>query len=288
MAKLYSMTGFGRAVNEADGLRVSSELKSVNGRGLKLSIKAPSSLAARESLLESKLRERLNRGTVTLVLRVQLTDPSAVVAIDEQVVRAYQDVFRRLNLAEDRIPLMPGVIAQNGNDSLGDAEWTTVCETVNAALDDLVAMRSREGEAMSGVVCGLLDNVASLRDSIAERAPAVVLEYQQKLRERIEQLLEGEDRVRLEPEHLAREVALFADRCDVTEEIDRLHAHVTQARELIAKGGDIGRTLEFVAQEMHREVNTIGSKSSDAQLSKLVIRLKSEVAKIKEQVANIE
>lgn len=286
MSTLRSMTGFGAARCESDTLTVSVEAKAVNGRFLKVSLKAPPSLSVHELDLETIAKQKLRRGSVTITVYLQGRTPEAFVAIDETVVRAYQEVFRRLGLPEDRIPTMPGVVAAR-SEPVSDEDWQQVAGAVGDALEQLIAMREREGGALASALGGMLDAIDDLRERVAERSPVVVREYRDKLATRIAALL-GDQEIELDPDALAREVALFADRCDVTEEIDRLAAHVDQARQLLAGGGEVGRKLEFLAQEMHREVNTIGSKSNDIDLSRTVVDLKSTLEKIKEQVANIE
>lgn len=287
---LHSMTGFGAATSESEDLIATVEIKAVNGRFLKVSTKASPRLSRRETELESLVRQRLHRGSLTVSVELQPKDPGDLIAVNEAVARAYQVVFRRLGLAEERIPMLPGVLG-TAQARVSDGDWEVVRRATEDALTALLAMRAREGAALAAVVSGLVDEVETLAIQVAARAPVVVEEYQTKLADRVKTLLKAqvpELGGALDPEQLAREVALYADRCDVTEEIDRLAAHIGQARELIEKGGEAGRSLEFVAQEMHREVNTIGSKSSDVALSKLVVKLKTELEKLKEQLANIE
>lgn len=283
---LHSMTGFGHGAHEADGLSVRVEIKSVNGRFLKVSQRLPNSLAGRENAIESLIKGRIRRGSVTVTVVVDQQDPAALVSVNEEVVRAYQTVFRRLGLSEERIPTLPGVLGGEIA-PLGDDAWKGVEKAVEEALARLIELRQREGRGLAQGLDAILKRIAQGTDQIAARAPAVVLEYQGKLQLRLEKLLEGRD-LPVEPEHLVREVAIMADRSDLTEEIDRLRVHLRRAMELLQSGGEVGRTLEFVAQEMHREVNTIGSKSGDAQIAHLVVDLKGDIEKVKEQVANLE
>jgi len=283
---LCSMTGFGAATRETETATVSAEVRAVNGRFFKVSIKAGPALGSGEAQIEALCKSSLRRGSVSVSVTFRSSEPSALVTVDEAVARAYQAAFRRIGLAEDRIPMLPGVVSA-GQTRLRDEELALVLEAVAAALEQLVVMREREGRALGGAINALLDSVERLRARIIARAPAVVMDAQARLRERVDRLLSGTD-VAVEPDHLAREIALFADRSDVTEELDRLAAHLAQARELVAGGGEVGRSLDFLAQEMHREVNTIGSKSADIELSRDVVALKSELEKIREQVANIE
>jgi uncharacterized protein (TIGR00255 family) len=190
-------------------------------------------------------------------------------------------------LSTDTIPLLAGVIGGNEAQELTGAEKAVVEEAATAALDALVAMRGREGRALAELVAGICDRIARLAAEVRSRAPAVVREYQQKLRDRLAALLaDGEAAV--DPQLVAREVAIFADRCDVTEEVDRLDAHLQQISELIAGPDSAGRKLDFLGQELLREANTIGSKSADAEIAHLVVELKAAVDQLKEQAANVE
>jgi uncharacterized protein (TIGR00255 family) len=283
---LYSMTGFGSARRGNAGTEVTVEAKSVNSRFLKISVRGPSSLGARELELENLLKRDLRRGTVTLTVRVRHADPAALVAINAEVVRAYQAAFEKLGLSQEAIPTLPGVLGSAGDELLPDAEWELIREATSEAVQRLSAMRATEGAALARVLSDLCDRVEALRAEVRSRAPAVVQEHKHKLEQRLAALLG--DATPVDPQLLAREVAFFADRSDVAEEVERLGAHVAQMRALVKAGGEAGRTLEFLAQEMLREANTIGSKSADRELSRAVVGLKSEIERIKEQVANIE
>jgi uncharacterized protein (TIGR00255 family) len=283
---LRSMTGFGAAVRENDAVAVDVELKSVNGRFLKTNVRTPASLSSREPEIEARVRAHLHRGSVTVTVHVNPRKAEAVVAVNEEVVRAYQEVFRKLGLSEERIPTLPGVLGTSAAGASPE-EWDLVSRALDGALEQLVIMREHEGAALGEALGALLDRVEAGAGEVRTRAPDVVREYQRKLHERLTTLL-GAGALPVEPDALAREVALYADRCDVTEEVDRLDAHIAQARTVLRTGGEVGRTLEFLAQEMHREVNTIGSKSSDTEISRLVVALKTELEKLKEQVANVE
>jgi uncharacterized protein (TIGR00255 family) len=282
---LRSMTGFGAARRQGDDLDVAVEIRSVNGRFLKTSLKAPPMLSAREADMEALVRGRLRRGSVTVTVYLRRTDPASLVAVNDDVVAAYRDAFHRLGLKEDSIPLLKGVVGQNEPEQLSDAHWEVVESATLDAVADLVARREHEGAALTDVIRDLLQRVEELAQSVRDRSPQVVEEHFLKLQERLRILL-GE--VPVDEQVVAREAAVLADRGDVTEEVDRLAAHVAHARELLTGNEAAGRTLDFIAQEMLREANTIGSKSNDAQLARLVIDLKSAIEQLKEQVANIE
>lgn len=281
-----SMTGFGAARRDTDALRIVIEARSVNGRFLKTNLKMPTVLNPWEGHIEQRIKQRVGRGTVSVSVSLQRTSPEAVVNVNADVVQAYQAVFRRLGVPETPLATLPGVIG-GPEQAVRDDEWQTVAEALDSALDAMVAMREREGQDLSSALTGLCEQISQHKATIAQRAPDVVREYQHKLHERLTRLLQETD-VTLDAQQLAREVAIFADRCDITEELERLEAHIGRTRELLAGGGQIGRTLEFLAQEMHREANTMGSKSADAALAHAVVALKAEIERFKEQVANIE
>ena len=250
---LRSMTGFGLGRAEATGLQVTAEIRSVNGRFLKVSIKAPSALSNRETELEALLRERL----------------------------------KRLGLPTQVIGLLPGVLDNATSEELPESEWVAIVQAVRQALAQLAQMREREGGALAVELLAICDRLEAVRSTVLERAPVVVQEYRLKLSTRLSLLLDagtaGVDR-----DLVAREVAVFADRCDVAEELMRLKAHLDQVQGLVNSGDDVGRRLDFLSQEMLREANTIGSKSADGALAHAVIELKSLIEQVKEQVANVE
>jgi uncharacterized protein (TIGR00255 family) len=252
-----------------------------------VSIRAPGTLAARESDIEQLTLKTIKRGsvTVTVSLRSRTTQTPAI--INEDVALAYQAAFKRLGLPEQAIPQLPGVIVSHAPEAVTDEEWRGVGRALERALAGLAGMRDKEGSALKDALVRSTDKLSELRQQVVARIPVVLGEHQTKLRERLNALLEGSG-FAIDEATLAREVAVLVDRGDVTEELDRLASHLQQTRDLLAAKEPVGRTLEFVAQEMLREVNTIGSKSADAELARLVIEMKSEVERFKEQVANVE
>jgi len=282
-----SMTGFGASSREFPGFALSVEVKSVNGRFLKVGIKGPGALASREHELEGLIKRRLHRGTVSMTVHFERQDAESMVAVNEDVALAYHSIFQRLGLPPQNVAQLPGVVGHAQRAKLDEEQWAALLDVAGEALSALIEMRDREGTELKRVVLDLCNSIQQRRMAVSERAPAVVYEYQRRLEEKITALLDGSDTV-IDSSSLAREIAIFAERSDVTEELDRLGAHLTQAKEMLSKGGEIGRPLEFLAQEMLREVNTIGSKSSDREISQAVVLLKADVERIKEQVANIE
>ncbi|MEZ0312089.1 MAG: YicC/YloC family endoribonuclease [Myxococcota bacterium] len=284
---MRSMTGYGTAREEGENVVADVEVRTVNARFSKVSIKAPSTLGAYESDLETQALKAVKRGNVALSVSLRGRGAVTPVTINEDVVLAYQAVFRRLGLPETAIPQLPGVLVNSAPEKASEDEVGAVRRALKRALEQLVGMREREGAALADVLDKSVAKLASLREQVAARIPVVVNDQRARLKERVDTLLAGSGTT-LDPQTLAREVAVLADRSDVTEELDRLASHLKQARELFASAEPIGRTLDFVAQEMLREVNTIGSKSVDSELGRLVIEMKSEVERFKEQVANVE
>ena len=282
-----SMTGFGAAEVEAEGVRISVEAKSVNGRFLKVGFKGPSGVLKHEQTLDGIVKTKIRRGSVTVHVFLEYANASDLVEIDESVALAYKGVFDRLGIPNQNISSLPGVLGGGQKRSITEGVLEGVKAGVGQAVGQLVVTRAREGEALAGVVRGLCEQIDSIREGLDERAPGVVDEYRDRLRGRLESLLKGTE-VELDDAVLAREVAVFADRSDIREELDRLAVHTVHARKLLSQDGESGRTLDFLAQELLREANTVGSKSQDATLAATVVELKTVIERFKEQVANIE
>lgn len=290
MPPVRSMTGFGAAVREAAGTVARAEVRSVNNRHLAVSIRAPSAFEARHAELESVVRARLARGSVNVTLSVRARRESAPARINAAVV---EDYLRQI--ADAGLPAaptlvgdvlrLPGAIEEVPPAPLGDDDFVPVREALDAALADVVAMREREGAALAADLLAGAAEIERLSASVATRIPAAVAAAQDRIRERLAALL-GDATV--PAELVAREVAVLADRSDVAEELARLASHVQQWRETLAEGGPVGRRLDFLCQELGREVNTIGSKSQDSEIARAVVDMKVAVERLKEQTANVE
>ncbi|MEO0593989.1 MAG: YicC/YloC family endoribonuclease [Myxococcota bacterium] len=286
MSRLQSMTGQGSARAESAGIRVQIECRSLNGRYLKTQLRVGDMLRGYEAEIEKRIRKVVHRGTVSVSVRVEHTEPSALVAVDEDVVRAYKAVFARLDVPLHAIPTLPGVL-EGGSKELSADQLMIVDAALDEALEAMRMMREHEGAAIGRHLLELVDSIEAGRLQIAERAPEVVREYRDRLRNRIASLLDGSS-VELDDVTLSREVALYASRADVTEEVERIEGHLQQIRDSLASGEPAGRTLDFLGQELHREINTVGSKSADRELASIVIALKTAVDRFKEQVANVQ
>ena len=282
-----SMTGFGAHTVETDQARVLVEAKSVNGRFLKLSWKGPGVLNRYEHELEPLVKARLRRGSVNIHVFLEYKNAEDLVSVDETIAQAYKDILDRLGLPLQAVAQLPGVIGGKSRRELEPEVLDAIKEVLKGAMDALVTMREREGQELQKVVSGLCQDIDVERLAVGERTTEVVASYQERLKERLAALLEGSG-ADLDDSVIAREVAVMADRSDIREEVDRLDAHLKQVAELIEQGEEVGRTLDFLAQEMLRESNTIGSKSGDVTLARHVVTLKTAIERFKEQVANIE
>lgn len=288
-----SMTGYGRAERLVEGRRYVFELKSVNHRFLELSIKVPREFSAWEELLRQELQARVARGRVDLYLTVtESEETSPVVKVDKNLVVAYdsalRELARQLHLPEEtflgRILDLPDVVKVISLEADLEKVWPAVREAFQEALDLLLSMRAREGEYLAGDLRDRNQRLKDLVEKIAQRAPAVVVDYRRRLEERLQEL----QPVGVDPVRLAQEVAIMADRCDISEELVRLRSHLDQLAETLVRPEPIGRKLDFLVQEMNREINTIGSKAMDLTIGSLVIEAKGELEKMREQIQNLE
>jgi uncharacterized protein (TIGR00255 family) len=303
---LVSMTGFGSASGDSNGVSCSVEIRSVNNRFFKAVIKLPDKLAALEPEIEKLLRDTIVRGSLVLAVSVKDTLSTTSVAINRPVLEMY---LRQIQEIQGKLPglgasprieltnllMLPGVV-DAGEDS---AEYLAthrdlVLKLIADAVARLTDMRKREGAALWVDLKKHLEVVRTSLGKIAELAPSVAKGYHEKLRARVTQLV-SDAKLSFSDHDLLKEVALFADRVDISEEIARLSGHVEQFSDVCTKsaaeaaaGGGAGRKLDFIAQEMLREANTIASKANDAGIAKLTVEIKSSIDRVKEQVQNVE
>ena len=295
---LSSMTGFGSAAAEIPGssgpLSVRVEVRAVNHRYLQVKVRLPGDLAFLEGPVEERCKKRLSRGALSV--SVALSRPSAFleVGLDLDLARAWTrvlaDAARALELERGPdlalVVGLPGVLGGQVDESRIQRGAKAVLKVVDDALLALCEMRAQEGAALEADLRKQAGQIERARAQIAKRAPQAVKRHQKSLQKRIDELL-GPERTVAAPE-LARELAVIADRLDVTEELTRLESHAEQLERLLDQGGAIGRKLDFLVQEFHREANTIGSKSNDAGIAHLVVDLKTAIERLREQVQNIE
>lgn len=292
---LRSMTGHGRGTASASGILVSVEVSSVNRKQLDVSIGLPRSLSALEPRVQEEVQKWLSRGRVTGEVDVQLSAAARreAVCVDAELAGAYLGELRRaakkLRLDDDfrgsALLSLPDVVRYEQPVASSDEAWPLVEKALKQALERLLKMREREGKALQKDMAGRLSGISATVGRIRRFAPMVSTRYAEKLHARLREagfLAETGD------ERLLKEVALFADRSDITEEMTRLESHVAQAHKLMESSDPVGRSLDFLVQEMFREANTIGSKANDGDIVKEVVGLKAEVERIREQVQNIE
>jgi uncharacterized protein (TIGR00255 family) len=293
---LNSMTGYGAAEGQLDAICYAVEIKAVNNRYLKTIIKLPEAVAFLEDDVDKLLRKSLSRGTINCVVRLKGVSANALFEIDEAALRA---IVERLNAvgasvgAGGTIDLasllnLPGVVRPVVPD---EEESQRVRETVLAiakeAIGKLQQMREAEGRFLEADLRGHCQAMAQELQSIRLKSDGVINEYARRLRRRVDALL-AEAKLKLDEETLAREVAVLADRSDISEEIARLDAHLQQFGQICETEGQAGRRLDFLSQEMLREANTMASKAADAEIVRRVVDMKCLIERLKEQIQNVE
>ena len=295
---LRSMTGFATMQGALEGYSWSWELRSVNGRGLDLRLRLPDWIEGLEAQLRARLGKALARGNVTLGLRIQATAEAAQPRLDEEQLDAVLDAIaaveaRALERGLSLAPSRPGdVLAQRGvlEATAAPADTTALREALLTDVEDLIAahdaMRRGEGDALETLIAGHLDEIARLIEAAAEAAEARRPEAEAAFRAALSRVIEAAEG--MDEARIAQELALLAVKADVTEEIDRLRAHVSAARDLLAQGSPIGRKLDFLAQEFNREANTLCSKAQSGPLTAVGLELKAAIEQMREQVQNVE
>lgn len=292
---IVSMTGFGDAVAEKGGTHYAIEIRSLNNRFFKAVIKTPDALSGLEPELETLLREQLGRGSVTYILKMRSDSAEAAYKINTQALKAYIDQLQAvmgidgvLKLDVASLLTLPGV-CQEPRDDTDEMErhGPVVRELTVKAILKLNAMRKREGEALFNDLMKHAKVISSNLGEIAKRAPSVVEEYHKRLAQRVNQLVQKAE-LKLDERDLIKEVAVFAERADISEEIQRLTSHLEAFETACRAGEHPGRKLDFITQEMLREANTIASKANDADIGRRVVDIKGAIDRLKEQVQNVE
>lgn len=294
------MTGYGHAASQDGGVHFSVELRSLNNRYFKASTRLPDEIAGLEAVLEAVLRKRVSRGSFGLTVKVKVSDSAATSSINDNALLTYLDHLETVrNKVQDesvqidltQLLALPGVLQPTtDDDALLEFAKQALPPLLNSAIDALLDMRATEGRALAEDLALQLRHIRDQMALISERAPRVVEEYHVKLAARVDELM-ARAKLKVDEKDLIREVAVFADRADISEELSRMAGHLTQFGEILDRASDkepAGRTMDFIAQEMLREANTIGSKSNDAQISRAVVEVKSRIDRIKEQVQNVE
>ncbi len=293
------MTGFGEASGDTVGVHFSLELRSLNNRYFKFSSRLPEEIASLDAEVESHLRKRVGRGSFALSVKLRVADARAASIINEDVLLGYlghletiqskvQDHAVTIELTQ--LLALPGVLqAATTDESFMHHARPVLLGLLDTAIDRLTAMRLTEGKALVEDLRKHLTLIRQRAAVVAERAPVVLDEYHDRLRQRVEELI-AKSELSVGKVDLVREVAIFADRSDIAEELSRLSGHLDQFELKLGENDSepAGRTLDFIAQELLREANTIGSKCNDATISRAVVEIKSAIDRIKEQVQNVE
>lgn len=291
---IKSMTGFGRAQETVDGMTVTVELKSVNHRYFEFTAKVPRTYGFLEEKLKSFLNARVSRGKMECYVSIEnLEESDMEVVVNPSLAKGYVDALRTLSetfgLKEDysaiSIAKFPDVLTLRKAPADEEKIWNAVQKVAELAVERFVTMRETEGEKLRADILSKADTILEHVAFVESRSPQTVREYHEKLRQRMEELLEN---TQVDEQRLLTEAAIFADKVAVDEETVRLRSHISQLREFLNADEPIGRKLDFLVQEMNRESNTIGSKAQDVEIAKRVIAIKAEVEKIREQVQNIE
>lgn len=292
-----SMTGYGRGEAQAEGIAVTVELRSVNNRYLDASFKLPRTYLFAESALKERLQARVGRGKVDVFVNLEHTAASQVtVSVNQPMALAYLDALdqlrelgkkRGLKSKVDPLELakLPDVLTVEKREEDREAVKDAILTALEAALDDFDAMRVREGAKLQADIEGRADTIAALLTRVEERSPSIVEDYRTRLLAKLQEVLGN---TQLDESRVLTEAAIYADKVAVDEETVRLRSHLGQLHEMFSGGGALGRKLDFLIQEFNREANTIGSKCADMETAKIVVDIKAEIEKIREQVQNLE
>ncbi len=291
---IRSMTGFGRSMKEIDGYLITVELKSVNHRYFEFSCRVPRQYGFLEEKLKSHINARVARGKVECFVGIEaLKTEAADVVVNHTLAKAYLHALEELKSTYElkdmtdavTISRYPDVLVVRKAEEDEDKLWSYVSDVCDEAMAKFVAMREREGEKLRDDVYSRGQTILDCVSFIEERSPQTVREYNDKLVERVHELI-GD--VSLDEERVIQEVAIYADKVAVAEETVRLRSHIEQLNEFINSDEPIGRKMDFLVQEINRECNTIGSKANDVAIARRVVAMKAEVEKIREQIQNIE
>lgn len=294
MGKLLSMTGYGSAKGSVEGQEIAVELKSVNNRYLDCSIRLPRNFLFAEDTVKQAVSAGVSRGKVDVFVSAQASqDSGTVVSVNEELARGYRDAVARIaetlglecGLNAFSLARFPDVLTVERRELDKDKAAAALSDITAKAVEEFNAMREREGERLRRDMLGKLGTIEGLVSVVEERSPQTVKEYRERLEARLRDILADRS---LDEQRVITEAAIFADRTAVDEETVRLRSHIAQFRTMLEEGSPIGRKMDFLVQEFNRESNTIGSKCSDASLAKVVVNLKSEIEKIREQLQNVE
>jgi len=292
---MRSMTGYGRGDAAKDGFKFTVELNSINRKQSDISINLPKELVELEPRIRDEINAHLSRGRINVVVAFHRSNAKAEeqVELDVALAKAYQRAILKLQkdmklsgpLTLDTILRAPGVLKLAEATTDAESVWPSIEAALRKAITGLVKMREKEGKFLADDLMQRLAILEAGLELIRKTAPEIITRYREQLRTRVKEA--GLD-VPLDDDRLVKEVVFFADRCDISEEITRLSSHLNQVGDCLKSHEPVGRTLDFLAQEMGREINTIGSKANAAEISKQVVQMKAELEKIREQIQNIE
>jgi uncharacterized protein (TIGR00255 family) len=290
---MNSMTGYGRGEASNGSVSVSVEIRSVNNRFRDIQIRVPKTYLCLEPRLRKAVSGKLARGRIELFVHRDSAESSQRIAFDAALAESYstaiQEIAARLGRKEETIPLSeiigrPGVLVSTEHEPDANREWVVVSTALEVALEDLVRMRAQEGAVLRRGILEQLIEMRRLRGRIEEQTDSLQKSQQKKLEQRLVKLLGS----RIDPARLAQEAAILVDKSDIVDELGRLHSHCDQLEKAVAATVPSGKKIDFLLQELTREINTIGSKTSAHSVSQAVIELKSVIERLREQAANIE
>lgn len=292
-----SMTGYGKGEVTEQGVTVTVELRAVNNRYLDTTIKMPRTYLFAEDALKERLQSRVGRGKIDVFVNISHTGGDDVtVTVNESLANAYIDALWKLSemrmgrkVKYDYYPTdlarFPDILTVEKKEEEQESIKTMLLTAMDSALSDFNAMREREGEKLAADILNRAKTIEALTEKVEERSPGIVADYRARLVAKMEEILQN---VQIDESRILTEAAIYADKVAVDEETVRLRSHISQLREMLATGGGVGRKLDFLIQEFNREANTIGSKCNDIETARLVVDIKAEIEKIREQVQNLE
>ncbi len=292
----YSMTGFGRGEKVFDTRKYSIEIKSVNSRFCDISIRMPRMFNYLDGDIRRVITDRLLRGKIDVFINYEdQGEAGQTVTVNAGLAKEYSEAAKAiaaLTGREDdfgvaRLATMQDVLSVTQNEINEDQASKELMETLNAAIDGMLAMRKREGENLVATILTKITSLEAIREEVVTRAPEVVEAYKQKLSARISDILTSDQREFYDDNRLAAEVAIFADKCAIDEEMARLSSHFSQARKILSDESTVGKKMDFLVQEINREINTTGSKANDIEITSRVLTMKNLVEEIREQIQNL-
>ena len=292
----YSMTGFGRGEKVYDTRKYNIELKSVNSRFCDISIRMPRMFNYLDTDIRRVITDRLIRGKIDVFVNFEdQGEAGQVVTVNAGLAKGYSEAAKAISavtgreddMGVERIALFQDVLSVTQKEIDEEATAKELMEALNLAVDGMLEMRKREGDNLVNTILAKVSSLEAIREEVVTRSPAVVEAYRQKLSARINEILTSDQREFYDDNRLAAEVAIFADKCAIDEEMARLSSHFSQARKILAEEETVGKKMDFLVQEINREINTTGSKANDIEITSRVLTMKNLVEEIREQIQNL-